>query len=298
MSVLTRLLNVPALVRHCWQHRMRKSVWDPADDLELALYGAMFGNNFLHYGYFKQLPADGEAISFAQVKQAMEDYASLLVDRVNPGETVLDVGCGMGGLLGLLHAAGARPTGLTPNRSHAAFIRSHWPQIPLIEGTLESADAAGRVERFDAIVNSESFQYIDLDGGMKRVKMLLAPRGRWIVSDYFRLRVDARNRSGHLLTDFEAALSRHGFAVRERIDVTEKVVPSLAYARVLAERFALPAAKFYAGKFFLRHPLADYLFAPTVRDKLGHVRLDTLDPDVFRRDKRYLLFTLQLHHTV
>jgi hypothetical protein len=37
MSVVTRLLNLPALVRHLWQHRARKSVWDPADDLELAL---------------------------------------------------------------------------------------------------------------------------------------------------------------------------------------------------------------------------------------------------------------------
>jgi hypothetical protein len=30
-----------------------------------------------------------------------------------------------------------------------------------------------------------------------------------------------------------------------------------------------------------------------VQEKLTGVRLDTLDPDVFRREKRYLLFTLQ-----
>jgi hypothetical protein len=71
MSVLTRLLNVPALVHHLWAHRARKSVWDPAHDLELALYGAVFGNNFLHYGYFKQPPTDPESISLAQVKQAV-----------------------------------------------------------------------------------------------------------------------------------------------------------------------------------------------------------------------------------
>ena len=70
MGALTRLLNVPALIRHLSQNRAGRSVWDPADDLELALYGAVFGNNFLHYGYFPEPPADPESISLADVKQA------------------------------------------------------------------------------------------------------------------------------------------------------------------------------------------------------------------------------------
>lgn len=293
MSVITRLLNVPALARHLWRHRTRKSVWDPADDLELALYGAVFGNSFLHYGYFRNPPADAEAISLADVKQAMDDYATLVVERVAAGERVLDIGCGLGGLLARLDAAGARPTGLTPNRAHAAHIRQRLPHIALLEGTFESFDPADREERFDVAINAESFQYIELDAGMRRVRGFLVPGGRWLVIDYFRLSTSASNRSGHLLADFEAALARHRFDVVERIDVTDNVVPSLAYARVLAERFALPVAQFFSEKMFLRHPLAGYLFAPTVRTKLANVRLDTLDPAVFARDKRYVLFTLR-----
>jgi SAM-dependent methyltransferase len=293
MGVLTRLLNLPALFRHLRENRTGRSVWDPADDLELALYGAVFGNNFLHYGYFPEPPADPESISLADVKQAMDDYASLLVERVQPGERVLDIGCGMGGLLARLDAAGARPTGLTPNRAHAAHIRAHWPHIALLEGTLESFDPAVRPERFDVVINSESFQYIALDAGMQRVRGFLAPGGRWLVIDYFRLRADSKNRSGHLLADFDAAIARHGFTVAERVDVTDNVVPSLAYARVLAERFALPVAHFFSEKFFLRHPFLCYLFQPNVRDRLAHVRLDTLDPEVFRREKRYLLYVLE-----
>lgn len=290
---VARLLNLTALLRHLRARRADRSVHDPADDLELALYGAIFGNDFLHYGYFPQPPADAESISFADLKRAMDDYATLLVGRVRTGERVLDVGCGMGGLLARLDAAGARVVGVTPNAAHAAHIRARWPQIPLIESVFERIDATAIAAKFDAIVNAESFQYIDLDAGMRNVRTLLAPGGRWIVCDYFRLQADAKNRSGHLLADFEAALARHGLAVAERVDVTENVLPTLAYGKLLATKFALPLARFASEKFFLRRPLAAYLFQPTVRAKLDAVKLDTLDPGVFRREKRYLLFTLR-----
>lgn len=280
------------MLRYLRTHRTDRSVHDPAEDLELALYGTIFGNNFLHYGYFPQPPADAESISLADLKRAMDDYATLLVRRIHPGERVLDVGCGMGGLLARLDAAGAMPTGVTPNTAHAAYIRKRWPRIPLIEGVFERIDAASIAPKFDAIINSESFQYIDLDAGMRKVRALLAPGGRWLVIDYFRLQADAKNKSGHLLADFESALERHGLEVRERVDVTENVLPTLAYGRLLATTFALPLARFASEKFFLRRPLLAYLFQPTVRGKLDAVKLDTLDPDVFRREKRYLLFTI------
>jgi len=276
-------------------HRADKSLWDPADDLELALYASVFGNNFLHYGYFPDLPVDPETISLATVRRAMNDYASLLVARVRPGESVLDIGCGMGGLLARLAEAGAKPTGLTPNLAQAAHIRSTWPDVPVVNSTLEALAQSPLKPGFDAQINAESFQYIDLDIGMRTVRAQFspdAPDPRWICIDYFRLSEGSRNKSGHLLDVFEAGLKRHGFDVRERLDVTENVLPSLAYGRLLATRLAIPLARFAADKFFLRRPFLAYLFQDQARSKLDGIRLDTLDPDVFRREKRYLLFTL------
>jgi SAM-dependent methyltransferase len=292
-AALFRLLNVPALVRALRNHRPDRSVWDPAEDLELALYGSIFGNNFLHYGYFRDPGRTPESLSFDDLRQAMDDYATLLVERVRAGERALDVGCGMGGLLARLDAAGAHPTGLTPNRAHAAHIRRTWPHIPLLESTLEAVDPQSVAPKFDVVINAESFQYIGLDPGMRAVRALLAPGGRWLLIDYFRLTPAAKNPSGHLLADFEDALGRHGFDIAERVDVTDHVLPSLAYGRMLATRFALPLARFGTDRFFLRRPLLAYLFADPVRAKLDGVRLHTLDPETFRRDKRYLLFTLR-----
>jgi len=293
--VLTRLLNIPAMWRFLRAHRADKSLWDPADDLELALYASVFGNNFLHYGYFPDLPVDPETISLATVRRAMNDYASLLVARVRPGESVLDIGCGMGGLLARLVEAGAKPTGLTPNLAQAAHIRSTWPNTPVVNSTLEALAHSPLKPGFDVQINAESFQYIDLDTGMRTVRAQFSPDAsdpRWLCIDYFRLAEGSRNKSGHLLHEFEAGLKRHGFDTRERLDVTENVLPSLAYGRLLATRLAIPLARFAADKFFLRRPFLAYLFQDQARSKLDGVRLDTLDPEVFRREKRYLLFTL------
>ncbi len=192
-GLLSRLLDLPALLRHLGTRRAGRSVHDPAQNLELALYGAIFGNDFLHYGYFPQPPANAESISFADLQRAMDDYATLLVQRVRPSERVLDVGCGTGGLLARLDAAGAQPVGVTPNTAHAAHIRGRWPQVPLIEAPFEEIDPKRVAFKFDAVVNAESFQYIDLDAGISNVVALLAPRGRWIVIDH-RLLSPARRR--------------------------------------------------------------------------------------------------------
>lgn len=294
--LLARLLNLPAMWRYMRTHRADRSVWDPANDLELALYASVFGNNFLHYGFFPQLPVDPETISLATVRQAMNDYASLLVDRVKPAERALDIGCGMGGLLARLSSAGVRATGLTPNLAQTAHIRNSWPEVPVINATLEAASASGLVRpEYDVLINAESFQYIDLDAGMTAVRKAFAPDAtnpRWLCIDYFRLNDGARNKSGHLLRDFEASLKKHGFAVREEVDVTENVLPSLAYGRMLAKRLALPLLRFSVDKFFLRRPLLAYLFHDWTNGKIDSIRLDTLDPDIFRRDKRYVLYTL------
>jgi SAM-dependent methyltransferase len=293
MSVMTRMFNVPGWVSYWLKHRKNAGVWNPADDLELQLYQAIFGNNFLHYGYFASPPKSGEDISLAQIKQAMDDYAQLLVDRVATGDAVLDVGCGTGGLLVKLRAKGVHATGLTPNLRHAEHIASFMPGQKIVRSGFEAATPAQAGAPFDAVINSESFQYIDLDAGMKNVRAMLKPGGRWIVIDYFRLTTGAKNKSGHLLGDFDAGLKRHGFTVTEEVDVTENVVPCLMFAKTLIDRMALPGLRFASDRFFLSHPIAEYIFKPSLRQKLDGVRMATLDADIFRREKRYKLYVLQ-----
>jgi hypothetical protein len=48
-------------------------------------------------------------------------------------------------------------------------------------------------------------------------------------------------------------------------------------------------ADFAAERYFLKHPVLGYLLGDEFALRRGRVKLDALDPQVFARDKRYLL---------
>ncbi len=292
MSVFLRLINIPAMLSHLWLRRKRREVHDPENDLELALYANLFENNFLHYGYFDPPPQSGEDISLRDIKNAMENYADLLCSRVKPGEKIIEIGCGMGGLLAKFDKMGANVSAVTPDESQIKHISKNWPHIPLYKSTLERLDTQ-TIGKFDVVVNSESFQYIDIRIGIEQIKKLLAKNGRWIVSDYFLINPETHNKSGHILSDFLTAIDEAGLQIVERIDITDNVLPTLKYAHTLATRLALPIIDFGVKKFFLRHPFFEYLLAPIIDKKQKNIRLDTIDAEIFKRDKIYLLLVLK-----
>lgn len=271
--------------------RKRRAVHRADDDLELTLYSAIFGNDFLHYGYFAEPPSDPEKISLADVKQAMVAYADLIVGRVPDGARTIDLGCGMGGLIARLDARGIPVTGVTPDSNQIRHIATTWPHVPLVQAKVEDLEPSA-FGTFGRVINSESFQYVDIDRGMPVVRDLLDDDGRWIVTDYFRIAEGGRNTSGHKWDDFVAGLERYGLEIVEHLDITENVLPNLAYGHMLATRFALPLARFGTDRFFRRRPFLDYVLHPLTAGKLDKVRLDTLDPETFRRHKRYLLLTI------
>lgn len=291
-GIVWRLINIKAIISLFLSRKNKRNIHNPENDLELALYNSLLGNNYLHYGYFADSQIKAEDISLNLLKKSMDDYASLLVSRVKEGEEIIEVGCGMGGLLARFDKQGNRVVGVTPSLSQVRHIAKYWPHIQIYNNMFEELDC-DNVGQFDVVINSESFQYIDIKRGIEQVDKLLKQNGRWIMSDYFVINKETHNRSGHIFTEFESAINKAGFVIVEKIDITDNILPTLKYAHLLASNLAIPLADFTAKKFFLRHPFFEYLFAPVVENKLANIRLDTIDADIFKRDKIYLLMTIR-----
>jgi SAM-dependent methyltransferase len=94
------------------------------------------------------------------VKHRLTGYHDFFVERVRPGERVLDIGSGKGELAhDLVTRAGAAVVGLDNNPHHVAFARSRFPheRLEIVEGDVLDGLPDGH---FDVVVLSNVLEHI------------------------------------------------------------------------------------------------------------------------------------------
>lgn len=289
---------------------MRRRVPAAHSDAQLALYSRMLAGDFLHYGYFDDPEVPPERISFDDLRRAQLRYAEKLIELIEqPDRPVLDAGSGMGGMIGLLRAAGREVAGLTPDRFQVEHIRSAHPGVPVLHCRFEDLTAEELRDRFGVhfgtIIHSESLQYMHPEGVFTVLGQIRGSNWQWIVSDYFRLddaegasaarRNHPGDRSGWRLDDFRDRLRDHGFRIVHEEDITAHVLPTLAFARLLADRIGLPALDFARDKLRAKSPALHYVVENVVeraRDAAAR-GAEALDPAAFAARKRYLIMSIR-----
>lgn len=283
----------PPLLRRLRQAKVRDKA---ADDAELKLFSRILPSGFLNYGYSENLSIPPERMSIADIESAQRRYgerlASLVVDK---DSRVLDSGCGMGGLTGVLLREGFKPTALTPNRTQVRRVRIDHPDVPIIEGKLEAIPLPEHRQAFGTVITSESFQYVNLDKGLAVIDQILKPGGRWILSDYFRTESGPVAKSGHRWADFTAALQQGGWQIRSAEDITANVLPTVAFIHMLANRLGLPMAQFATERLERKRPALHYLLQDvlTQANEQARERLDRMDPATFVQEKKYMLLVIE-----
>jgi trans-aconitate methyltransferase len=123
-----------------------------------------------------------------------------------PGERILDLGCGDGQLTVRLQAFGALVRGFDASPQMAAAARSQ--SIEVDEGSAEQLpykDAA-----FDAVFSNAALHWIrDQDAMLSEVRRVLAPGGRFVAE------MGAHGNIAAIRVALMAVASRHGFDGRE-----------------------------------------------------------------------------------
>jgi cyclopropane fatty-acyl-phospholipid synthase-like methyltransferase len=295
IQIMKRLVH-PRHVMHWLRCLGKQTGHDRAhDDAQLKLYAQILPGDFLHYGYFDNPSVLPETLSLSDLQHAQLRYAELILEQlVDHSTPVLDVGCGMGGLLGLLQARGFSPTALTPDQSQIRYIHRKYPMIPLIEGKFEEMPKACYKHVFGTVITAESVQYLEVTQAFLTMDWILMPGGRWIISDYFRMG-EAFEKSGHNWNDFIQKLQEGGWHIVLQRDITSHVLPTLMYLHMWGNRLAFPLYTFLLDRFRRKRPALYYVFQEVLQQYANILsdRLQVINPEVFSREKKYMFLVIE-----
>jgi len=293
-ALMLRLIHPLHMYRLWVLQRGRKGVNRVYDDPQLKLYHRLLPGDHLHYGYFDDPSISAVDMSLGMIYRAQERYANLLADLVVQTELpVLDVGCGMGGLLGVLNKRGLKAVGLTPDKNQAKHIKATYPN-ELLECRFEEMNSQGRAATFGSVITSESLQYLELKEAIPLVNKLLVPGGRWIACDYFREGA-AVEKSGHYWDHFVKQLDEQGFQIVMQQDITPNILPTIAYAHHWTAKVMLPLVEFGEDKLKVKAPGWHYMLQEFLKGMYQKIdkNLATIDPEQFAAKKKYLLMVIE-----
>jgi cyclopropane fatty-acyl-phospholipid synthase-like methyltransferase len=294
-KVLFKLLS-PKSLRHLINlSRDKKKKKRPRIDLTLKLFSKILPGDFLHYGYFEDANRSPEEISINDMVQAQIDYANLLISKIKDKDSpVLDVGCGMGGLIGLLLKRGYTPAALTPDLFQIEYVKKKYPETEILSTKFEHMPLEKYKSHFGTVIMSESLQYLKIEKSLRVMDTVLAPGGTWIVSDYFKKR-KTRLASGFFWEAFNDQIEQAGWKISYSKDITTNTLPFLNFILMWSRRLLIPLMELVLDNFRISRPGIYYLVEEVIellKDDLNK-KTDYVNPEVFARDRKYMLLVLE-----
>ncbi|KAA2241930.1 methyltransferase domain-containing protein [Chitinophaga agrisoli] len=135
-------------------------------------------------------------------------YGNSLVEwlQPQPGEKILDLGCGTGELTATLAKSGAQVTGLDSSASMIATARNNFPGMEFIEA---SAASFSLPVQYNAIFSNAALHWmLDKEQVAARMYQHLQPGGRLV------LEMGAQGNVASLLQALEKAMQQHGYSYK------------------------------------------------------------------------------------
>ena len=97
---------------------------------------------------------------------------------------------------------------------------------------------------FGKFITSFRFEYLNKAGNNPPIKIARI----WIITDYFRIRENTINRSGHMLKDFISQTDKDNWKIIDQQDITLNILPTLRFVYMYVERFFQPLSEFAKDK--------------------------------------------------
>ena len=250
--------------------------------------------NHLHYGYW----TDGLEVDIANVQIAQENYAQFLISHIpKNAEKILDVGCGAGQIAKKLIDMGCIVDCVSPSHFLAGQARELLGNSSnIFECLYEQLQTENR---YDVILFSESFQYINIEEGIRKTLGLLNPDGYMLICDLFRKKtLDKSDMSGgHQLELFQNIVSEHPLRPIKELDITEQTAPNIDVVNDMFKKAVHPTVILTQQLLDSRYPFMSKLIKWVYRKKISKINRKYFNyektGEKFKKFKSYRLLLYQ-----
>lgn len=239
-------------------------------ELGLVLTEILLDAKDLHYGLWD----DDLPLTIGNARIAQQRYTDKLLaalpaikDDATPVH-ILDVGCGAGHMMTQMLEKGYYADGVSPADGLTQRVKERIASYPVertrvFECRFEKFPEDQCRNQYDAVMFSESFQYIKLNQVFIKLQQLVKPGGIVIISDFFKTPADGDGgpgdqsmRGGHHLTQFYDVLRQQPFKIEMDQDITRQVSPNLELVNDLLMNKIKPAGSVLGQYLSGRYPKA------------------------------------------
>lgn len=263
-------------------------------DYGLMIYQKLFSLDALHFGLWEE----GGELNLENFKKAQERYTDYLVSLIPDGvKRIIDAGCGTGSTALKLKSAGYDVDCVSPDEyQYEEFTKKGISGINFYNSKFEELK---ETPICDAVLFSESFQYMNMDKAFRKCGELVRKNGVVIICDYFRKKNTKYYKTCKNEEKFLYKVREHDFKVVYAEDITERVLPTLKLGLMFYRNFGLPfveALKISAQK---KLPAISKIMYFLFKKKINKVKYyvyehtpEKLDAEKFRENVKYMIYIL------
>ena len=259
-------------------------------DIGLAFGRFFLDTEDLHFGYWP----DGEKPTARNFAWAQENHSRLIIDKIPGGaKRILDVGSGSGNLALKLLDSNYEVDCVIPSEYLAAAVQEKLCERGKTH--ICKFEDLSSPERYDVIIFSESFQYVNMAASLEKVKKMLSPNGHLLICDFFKLDVPMKSimGGGHSWNAFMRAIEKTKLELILDEDITDETAPTVDFLDQFCQEVLKPVGEMTGEYMLSNYPKITRLLMWKFKYHLDRTKRRYLSGDVngesFKKFKTYRL---------
>jgi len=210
--------------------------------LEIGLLMSRFFQNCddLHYGYWP----NGLEVQFSNMGQAQANHSELIISNIPEGtRSILDVGAGAGSLAEKLLKKDYAVDCVSPSTFLSDKLEEKLGgNFTLYRSKFEDLETD---KKYDLILFSESFQYIDMNKALDKSLGLMKENGHLLICDFFKTDAEGKNplQAGHKFSKYKQIIKEYSLEQLTEIDITSETAPTIQILDDFLTNLAQPVSE-------------------------------------------------------